>query len=141
MPRYEIALLMKVLERPETVSTMKGLLKNVMNNGNVVRKIQCLGSRGLPASKRSEGETHRNGMYFILDVHAPTTQVQPIRKSFLNDKNVLFTKVNDYYSVYKPEPPCGGMNEPDYEKLLEEKPKQMMSHPYSNDWSTGVTNL
>lgn len=120
MPRYEISLILRILARPDTVATMKNLIEPVLKNGSVVRKIQCLGSRGLPTLKKLNGEKHTDGTYFVLDVECPSRTISTIRDNFMLHKDVISAFPVSHKTAYENEAPCGGMDEPDYVKLLEE---------------------
>lgn len=136
MPRYEVSLIMKILERPAMVETLKGLVGHVIKEGNVVRKIQSMGTRGLPVLMKAHGEKHTVGTYVLLDVECPDNSVVPLKKFFISDKSVLRTRFHLHDIVYRPEPPCGGMVEPDYAEILQDAKRsgkhktKPLTHPY-----------
>lgn len=136
MPRFEISVILRILARPDAVATMKNLLEPVLKDGNIVRKIQCLGSRGLPTMKTMNGEKHTDGTYFVLDVECPENTISIMKDNFMLHKNVISAFPLSHKVVYENETPCGGMNEPDYVKLLEDLKKsgkfqrKPQTHPY-----------
>lgn len=120
MPRFEISVILRILKRQDAVATLKSLLQPVLENENVVRKIQCLGSRGLPTLKVCSAEKHTEGTYFVLDVECPDNTISRIKDNFTLHRDVISAFPVSHKVAYENEPTCGGMDEPDYVKLLEE---------------------
>lgn len=138
MPRYEFTLLLRHLEKVDTVSALKKLVSHVINKGNVVRNIHSLGTKSLPVNMGVKEDKHTHGTYILLDVNCPKNEVQPIKAFFRNDTNVIRTNAILHEEVYFPEPHCDGWTELDYGKMLDDLKAnrkyqtKLRTHPYVN---------
>ncbi|XP_060117316.1 small ribosomal subunit protein bS6m-like [Heteronotia binoei] len=65
MPRYELALILKAMQRPEVAATLKRRVEALLERGAVVRKLENLGERTLlyKISKHNQRHT-RGGLMF-----------------------------------------------------------------------------
>lgn len=70
MPRYELALVMKAMQRTETASALRRTVKTLMERGAVVRGLENLGERQLPYKISKHNQRHTRGGYFLIDFHA-----------------------------------------------------------------------
>ncbi|XP_008320510.1 small ribosomal subunit protein bS6m [Cynoglossus semilaevis] len=70
MPRYELALIVKTMQRPETAALLRRTVETLMERGAVVRNLENLGERLLPYQITKHGERHARGGYFMVDFHA-----------------------------------------------------------------------
>lgn len=70
MPRYELALILKAMQRPETAATLRRTVETLMERGAVVRDLENLGERLLPYKMTKHGERHTQGTYFLIDFYS-----------------------------------------------------------------------
>lgn len=61
MPRYELALILKAMQRPETAAALKRTLEALMDRGAIVRNLENLGERALPYKISAHNQQHRRG--------------------------------------------------------------------------------
>ncbi|KAM9259395.1 small ribosomal subunit protein bS6m isoform 2-T2 [Cariama cristata] len=64
MPRYELALILKAMQRPETAAVLKRTVEALMERGAIVRNLENLGERSLPYKISKHKERHRRGGLF-----------------------------------------------------------------------------
>ncbi|CAL9688062.1 unnamed protein product [Knipowitschia caucasica] len=70
MPRYELALILKALQRPETAAAVRRTVETLMERGAVVRNLENLGERLLPYKISKHNQRHEKGTYFLVDFYA-----------------------------------------------------------------------
>uniref|UniRef100_UPI003B9EA023 mitochondrial ribosomal protein S6 isoform 3 n=2 Tax=Rattus norvegicus TaxID=10116 RepID=UPI003B9EA023 len=61
MPRYELALILKAMRRPETAAALKRTIESLMDRGAIVRNLENLGERALPYRISSHSQQHSRG--------------------------------------------------------------------------------
>nr|XP_026249344.1 28S ribosomal protein S6, mitochondrial isoform X2 [Urocitellus parryii] len=61
MPRYELALILKAMQRPETAAALKRTIEALMDKGAIVRNLENLGERVLPYKIFAHSQQHRKG--------------------------------------------------------------------------------
>ncbi|XP_028612162.1 28S ribosomal protein S6, mitochondrial [Grammomys surdaster] len=89
MPRYELALILKAMRRPETAAALKRTLESLMDRGAIVRNLENLGERVLPYRISSHSQKHSRGGYFLVDFYAPTNVVESILEHLARDIDVI----------------------------------------------------
>lgn len=70
MPRYELALIVKAMQRPETAAALRRTIETLMERGAVVRDLDNLGERLLPYTITKHNQRHNRGAYFLIDFYA-----------------------------------------------------------------------
>ncbi|XP_073338180.1 small ribosomal subunit protein bS6m [Pagrus major] len=70
MPRYELALILKTMQRPETAAALRRTVESLMERGAVVRDLENLGQRMLPYTMTKHNQNHNRGSYFLVDFYA-----------------------------------------------------------------------
>lgn len=70
MPRYELALILKAMQRPETAAALRRTVETLMERGAVVRNLENLGERLLPYQITKHNQRHSRGTYFLVDFYA-----------------------------------------------------------------------
>ncbi|XP_068424514.1 small ribosomal subunit protein bS6m [Clinocottus analis] len=69
MPRYELALILKAMQRPGTSAALRRTVETLMDRGAVVRDIENLGERLLPYRITKHNQRHNRGAYFLVDFY------------------------------------------------------------------------
>ncbi|XP_076021185.1 small ribosomal subunit protein bS6m [Genypterus blacodes] len=69
MPRYELALILKTMQRPETAAALRRTVEALMERGAVVRNLENLGERLLPYKITKHSQRHTRGSYFLIDFY------------------------------------------------------------------------
>ncbi|XP_030058033.1 small ribosomal subunit protein bS6m [Microcaecilia unicolor] len=122
MPRYELALILKAMQRPETAATLKRTVEALMKHGAVVRNLESLGERSLPYRIFKHSQQHTRGGYFLLDLDAPADIVTSMMDHMDRDIDVIrptFIRQRVYLQLEE----CAGMSPPDYEAKLRSRRK------------------
>ena len=70
MPRYELALILKSMQRPETAAALRRTIETLMERGAVVRDLENLGERLLPYTMTKHNQNHKQGSYFLIDFYS-----------------------------------------------------------------------
>ncbi|XP_074428658.1 small ribosomal subunit protein bS6m [Larus michahellis] len=121
MPRYELALILKAMQRPETAAVLKRTVETLMERGAIVRNLENLGERSLPYKISKHKERHRRGGYFLIDLEGPPSIVSTMMDHLGRDIDVIrraFIK----HPVSKTEE-CSGIIPVNYEDKLIAKKK------------------
>ncbi|XP_035686402.1 28S ribosomal protein S6, mitochondrial-like [Branchiostoma floridae] len=116
MPRYELVMITKALERPETVTVVKRAVQSLLNKGAIVRQIENLGERKLPYIMRAHSENFTQGRYFVVEFDGPTTLVGSMTQLLKQDLDIIRPNILKKEVKLFPDPPCPGMvtKEPNY---------------------------
>ncbi|XP_071955846.1 small ribosomal subunit protein bS6m-like [Antedon mediterranea] len=125
MPRYELSLIMRALERPTLVEAMKRVVSELINQGAIVRGMESLGERQLPYTMMAHAQKFYYGHYFILDIEASTRLCHNINPYFKRDIDIIRKHfIVPHYIKYKPfecTGPYTGMYAPESKKLETDK--------------------
>ncbi|XP_046884638.1 28S ribosomal protein S6, mitochondrial [Hypomesus transpacificus] len=89
MPRYELALIVKAMQRPETAATLRRTVETLMERGAIVRGLENLGERLLPYNISKHNERHARGGYFLLDFHAAPAIIPGLLNHLHRDVDVI----------------------------------------------------
>ncbi|KAI8520747.1 28S ribosomal protein S6, mitochondrial [Branchiostoma belcheri] len=89
MPRYELVMITKALERPETVTVVKRAVQSLLEKGGIVRQIENLGERRLPYIMRAHSENFTQGRYFVVEFDGPTTLVSSMTQLLNQDLDII----------------------------------------------------
>ncbi|XP_033002865.1 28S ribosomal protein S6, mitochondrial [Lacerta agilis] len=107
MPRYELALILKAMQRPETAATLKRTVEALMERGAVVRNLENLGERTLPYKISKHNQRHTRGGYFLVDFNSPPTVVSAIQDHLGRDIDVIRSSILKHHVANSEE--CMGM--------------------------------
>ncbi|XP_062970284.1 small ribosomal subunit protein bS6m isoform X1 [Cynocephalus volans] len=89
MPRYELALILKAMQRPDTAAALKRTIEALMDRGAIVRNLENLGERALPYKISIHSQQHTRGGYFLVDFYAPTATVENMMEHLSRDIDVI----------------------------------------------------
>ncbi|XP_062982740.1 small ribosomal subunit protein bS6m [Elgaria multicarinata webbii] len=121
MPRYELALILKAMQRPETAATLKRTVEALMERGAVVRNLENLGERALPYRISKHNEDHTRGGYFLVDFDSPSTIVSAMLEHLGRDIDVVRSTILKHHVVKMEE--CMGIIPDNIEDKLTYKKK------------------
>ncbi|XP_051935627.1 28S ribosomal protein S6, mitochondrial [Hippocampus zosterae] len=89
MPRYELALILKAMQRPETAAALRRTVETLMVRGAVVRDMENLGERLLPYVMTKHNQRHRRGSYFLIDFYAAPSILTDVIDHLHRDVDVV----------------------------------------------------
>ncbi|XP_014454585.1 small ribosomal subunit protein bS6m [Alligator mississippiensis] len=119
MPRYELALILKVMQRPETAATLKRTVEALMERGAVVRNLENLGERSLPYKITKHSQRHSRGGYFSIDFEGPPTIISTMMDHLGRDIDIIRRTILKHQVENTEE--CGGIVPVSYEDKLYKK--------------------
>lgn len=100
MPRYELSLILKAMQRPETTATLRRTIETLMQRGAIVRDLENLGERRLPYQISKHNLRHTRGGYFLIDFYGSPNMVSDLLDHLERDVDVVRPTV-----LKKEEPP------------------------------------
>ncbi|XP_014681746.1 PREDICTED: 28S ribosomal protein S6, mitochondrial-like [Priapulus caudatus] len=105
-PLYELTLILRTMQRPNTAAALKRTAMAVIDRGGVVSKIENLGMCTLPYKMRRHGVTHTQGSYFLMRYFSPPTITAELMEHIGRDVDIV--KRGIHATEDKPEvaPPC-----------------------------------
>ncbi|XP_029962635.1 small ribosomal subunit protein bS6m [Salarias fasciatus] len=89
MPRYELALILKTMQRPETAAVVRRTVETLLERGAVVRDLENLGERLLPYKMNKHNQKHSRGTYFLVDFHASPDMLTGLMDHLHRDVDVV----------------------------------------------------
>ncbi|XP_034041366.1 28S ribosomal protein S6, mitochondrial [Thalassophryne amazonica] len=107
MPRYELSLILKVMQRPETAAALRRTVEALMERGAVVRDLESLGERTLPYKIVKHSQKHDRGSYFLLDFYAAPTILIGLVNHLQRDVDVVRPTVLKKDVPVRTKPCCG----------------------------------
>uniref|UniRef100_A0A8C9QZF3 Small ribosomal subunit protein bS6m n=1 Tax=Scleropages formosus TaxID=113540 RepID=A0A8C9QZF3_SCLFO len=93
MPRYELTLIVKAMQRPETAATLKRTVEALMERGAVVRALESLGERALPYKISKHNVRHTRGGYFLVDFYSSPKMLPAFLDHLKRDVDVVRSTV------------------------------------------------
>ncbi|XP_066548938.1 small ribosomal subunit protein bS6m [Amia ocellicauda] len=109
MPRYELALILKAMQRPETAAVLRRTVETLLERGAVVRALESLGERELPYKISKHNLRHCRAGYFLLDFHAAPGLVAPLLDHLKRDVDVVRPTVLKKQPPPPQSAPCPGL--------------------------------
>ncbi|XP_015678567.1 28S ribosomal protein S6, mitochondrial [Protobothrops mucrosquamatus] len=89
MPRYELALILKTMQRPETAATLRRTVEALLERGAVVRNLENLGERMLPYKIIKHDEHHNRGGYFLVNFDSSPTIIMNLLDHLKRDIDII----------------------------------------------------
>ncbi|XP_032668837.1 probable 28S ribosomal protein S6, mitochondrial [Odontomachus brunneus] len=89
MPTYEMPLLMRILKKPELVTTLKRTAGIIFNTGGFIRKIENWGTKELPFKISAHGHVHRQANHFCIYFDAPPKLIDHILDEYHRDIDIV----------------------------------------------------
>ncbi|XP_064413153.1 28S ribosomal protein S6, mitochondrial [Latimeria chalumnae] len=123
MPRYELALIVKAMQRPDTAAALRRTIEALMERGAVVRNLENLGEKNLPFRIFKHNQRHSRGGYFLVDFEAPPTLIPSMLDYLGRDIDVVRPTILKRQPVRTTAEECAGMGQPDYEAKFQSKRK------------------
>ncbi|XP_067241526.1 28S ribosomal protein S6, mitochondrial [Chanodichthys erythropterus] len=111
MPRYELCVILKAMQRPETAAVLRRTVETLFERGAVVRSLENLGERRLPYKISKHNCRHTHGGYFSIDFHASPNIVSELLDHLERDVDVLRPTVLKKDTEVSEAQGCGLQNE------------------------------
>ncbi|KAL2082975.1 hypothetical protein ACEWY4_020748 [Coilia grayii] len=93
MPRYELSLILKAMQRPETAAALRRTMETLLQRGAVVRDLENLGERRLPYKMSKHNLRHSRGGYFLVDFYSSPSMVTDLLDHLGRDVDIVRTTV------------------------------------------------
>ncbi|TRY98819.1 hypothetical protein DNTS_035637 [Danionella cerebrum] len=116
MPRYDMFLVLKSMQRPETAATLRRIVENLFEHGAMVRSMENLGERRLPYAISKHGSRHKHGGYFAIDFYSSPTILKNVLDNLERDIDVLRPTIVKN-NTERPPKQCHGVHEKDPWKI------------------------
>ncbi|XP_047124538.1 small ribosomal subunit protein bS6m [Hydra vulgaris] len=89
MPRYELLLITRALERPQLKIVLQRTAANLFQQEAIIRKIESMGQQELPYRMKSNSVWHTHGNYFLFDAYIKLDKLPFIRKELSFDSDII----------------------------------------------------
>lgn len=89
MPRYELCLILKAMQRPEIAAVLRRTVETLFERGAIVRGLDNLGERRLPYKISKHDCRHSQGGYFSIDFHSSPNIISGLLEHLERDIDVL----------------------------------------------------
>ncbi|XP_027021546.2 28S ribosomal protein S6, mitochondrial [Tachysurus fulvidraco] len=109
MPRYELSLVLKAMQRPETAAVLRRTMETLMERGAVVRNLENLGERRLPYKISKHNQQHTRAGYFLIDFHSSPSILTALLNHLERDVDVVRQTVLKK-GAEPPKAPCCGVS-------------------------------
>lgn len=116
MPRYDLSLVLKAMQRPETAAVLRRTVETLMERGAVVRNLENLGERRLPYKISKHNQRHARAAYFLIDFHASPSILTALLNHLERDVDVVRQTVIRK-DAEPPKAPCCGSSPPQSHKM------------------------
>uniref|UniRef100_UPI00398E4601 small ribosomal subunit protein bS6m n=1 Tax=Pristiophorus japonicus TaxID=55135 RepID=UPI00398E4601 len=122
MPRYELSLILKAMQRTETAAAIRRTVEALLERGAVVRNLENLGERTLPYNISKHNLRHTSGGYYLVDFDAPPTIIPIMLDHLGRDIDVIRPTILKH-RTHETDETCPGLIQPNYEVKLRSKRK------------------
>nr|CAG4643624.1 EOG090X0IQO [Ilyocryptus agilis] len=89
MPSYELSLTLRILTRPELISSLKRTAETIVDQGGILRQFLSLGSGPLPYKMRAHTRVFKEGTYFLMKFDAPSTALDTLLDELRRDSDLI----------------------------------------------------
>lgn len=94
MPNYyEAALILRIMSRPDVISTLRRSADTIFAKGGIIRKIENLGTRDLPYKMSAHGSVHRQGSYFLFEFICPPASLHDLQEEYARDVDIVRRRI------------------------------------------------
>nr|CAG4645938.1 EOG090X0IQO [Lynceus sp. MCZ IZ 141354] len=101
MPLYEAALIIRMMSKPDLVSTIKRAADNILNRGGILQKFQSSKTQQLPYTMIANDAKHKTGHYVFITFNAPPAVVEDVNDELQRDLDIIRGSI---LRVEKPSP-------------------------------------
>ena len=108
MPGYELALIMRVMKRPDVIDGVKRTIASVIERGGIVKKLENLGEKRLPYRMMAHTENFTRGHYFVVEFDAPPDAIPSMSEYLHRDIDVIRPTILSRETERKTPRPCPG---------------------------------
>nr|CAG4636661.1 EOG090X0IQO [Eubosmina coregoni] len=89
MPSYELSLVLRILSKPELISTLKKTGENIVQHGGILRQFISMGTNPLPFKMKAHNVWHREGTYFVMKFDAPSSSMETLQDELRRDIDLI----------------------------------------------------
>ncbi|XP_023703860.1 probable 28S ribosomal protein S6, mitochondrial [Cryptotermes secundus] len=100
MPNYEAALVLRIMSRPDLLSTLRRSADAIFNKGGIIRKVENLGTRNLPYKMSAHDAVHKKGSYFVFQFICPPASLHDLEEEYGRDVDIIRRRI---FKVEAPE--------------------------------------
>ncbi|XP_077977217.1 small ribosomal subunit protein bS6m-like [Glandiceps talaboti] len=108
MPRYEISLIFRILDRLETKTAMRRVGEAIIERGGFIRTIEYLGEKNLPYKMISHSQGYRQGRYVVMQFEGSPTIVKSMQSYLKRDVDVIRPSIIKLDPYTNTQPLCDG---------------------------------
>ncbi|XP_035728885.1 probable 28S ribosomal protein S6, mitochondrial [Vespa mandarinia] len=99
MPTYEMPLLLRIMNKPETFNALKRTATAIFDKGGIIRKIENLGLKKLPCKLSFRGRTYWEANHFLYYFDVPPLILPDLIDEYNRDIDILRTKIYKKNSI------------------------------------------
>ncbi|KAF2884617.1 hypothetical protein ILUMI_21553 [Ignelater luminosus] len=100
MITYELMLLLRIMPKPELVSTLKRTAESIYNKGGIIRKIENLGTKDMPYKTSVHGVVYNKASYYLMEFNVPPSSLHDILDEYGRDIDIIRRRI---YKKAEPE--------------------------------------
>lgn len=89
MPTYDLVLLLKKMDRPVLIESLKRNADYIFKEGGIIRKMDNLGFRPTPYRMINHGVSHKEAHYFIFNFDLPSRNFKNLKDALERDTDVV----------------------------------------------------
>eukprot|EP00112_Aurelia_sp_Birch-Aquarium-sp1_P002109 Seg123.4 transcript_id=Seg123.4/GoldUCD/mRNA.D3Y31 product="28S ribosomal protein S6 mitochondrial" pseudo=true protein_id=Seg123.4/GoldUCD/D3Y31 len=93
MPRYELTMITRLLQKDGLASLLRRTATWIMDNGGVVRKFENLGEQELPYKMKAHAERFTHGRYLVMDFYLGADKVTELENELRVDSDLVRPRV------------------------------------------------
>ncbi|XP_018325427.1 probable 28S ribosomal protein S6, mitochondrial [Agrilus planipennis] len=89
MITYELMLVLRVMPKPELVSTLKRIAQCIYDKQGIIRKVENLGTKSLPFKISIHGNVYRDASYYLMEFNTPPHSVEELAEEYNRDVDII----------------------------------------------------
>ncbi|KAF5277478.1 hypothetical protein FQR65_LT03815 [Abscondita terminalis] len=93
MVTYELMLLLRIMPKPELVSTLKRTAETLFNQGGIIRKLENLGTRDMPYKTSIHGMVYNRANYYLFEFNAPPSVIRDLLDEYGRDIDIIRRRI------------------------------------------------
>lgn len=93
MPKYELCLITRCLERLKMVQALKRATSLILEEGGIVRSYENLGERDLPYRMVKHGQHHTKGNFFLIHFDSSAAGLSEVQSNLRREEDIIRARV------------------------------------------------